>query len=63
MEEPSALHELYHCHEETSAKTFAYDLEKAIGLATYEAKRDSAFGIHAVVSVEQADGTIRQVWS
>ena len=41
---------------------FAYDRDTAIGMATAEAKRDTAYGMYAVVSVEEMDGTCRHVW-
>ena len=41
---------------------FAYDQNKAIEMATAEAKKDTAFGMYAVVSVEDENGKIRSVW-
>jgi hypothetical protein len=41
---------------------FAYELDVAIGLATAEAKRDTAYGMYALVCVDELDGICRHVW-
>ena len=45
-----------------ATRSFAYDVNTAIGLATAEAQRDVRSGADASVRVEENDGTSRQVW-
>ncbi len=42
--------------------SFAHDVNSAISLATAQAERDFRSGISASVSVQEKEGTSRQVW-